>query len=48
MAVQEPTLTDINSKNPKPFTQEKFADFAENDLGANIIFWNTTTPWLKQ
>ncbi|WP_052760873.1 MULTISPECIES: hypothetical protein [Photorhabdus] len=48
MAVQEPTLTYINPKTTKPFTQEEFADFAENDLGANIIFWSTATPWLKQ
>uniref|UniRef100_UPI0036DF4E11 hypothetical protein n=1 Tax=Photorhabdus sp. RM322S TaxID=3342825 RepID=UPI0036DF4E11 len=48
MAVQEPTLTYTNPKTKKPFTQEEFADFAENYLGANIIFWSTATPWLKQ
>ncbi|MBS9425356.1 hypothetical protein [Photorhabdus caribbeanensis] len=48
MAVQEPTLTYTNPKTKKPFTQEEFTDFAENYLGANIIFWSTTTPWLKQ
>ncbi|CAQ84077.1 MULTISPECIES: hypothetical protein [Photorhabdus] len=48
MAVQEPTLTYTNPKTQKPFTQEEFTNFAENYLGANIIFWSTTTPWLKQ
>ncbi|WP_448511517.1 hypothetical protein [Photorhabdus laumondii] len=48
MAVQEPTLTYTNPKTKKAFTQEEFTHFAENDLGANIIFWSTTTPWLKQ
>lgn len=48
MAVQEPTLTYTNPKTKKAFTQEEFTNFAENDLGANIIFWSTTTPWLKQ
>ncbi|WP_324251595.1 MULTISPECIES: Mammalian taste receptor protein (TAS2R) [Photorhabdus] len=48
MAVQEPTLTYTNPKTKKPFTEEEFTNFAENYLGANIIFWSTTTPWLKQ
>ncbi|WP_338049167.1 hypothetical protein [Photorhabdus australis] len=48
MAVQEPTLTYTNPKTQKPFTQEEFSDFVENYLGASIIFWSTTTPWLKQ
>ncbi|CAE14921.1 MULTISPECIES: hypothetical protein [Photorhabdus] len=48
MAVQEPTLTYTNPKTKKAFTQEEFTNFAENDLGANIIFWSTTTPRLKQ
>ncbi|MBS9428088.1 hypothetical protein C6H64_14175 [Photorhabdus luminescens] len=48
MAVQEPTLTYTNPKTKKPFTQQEFTDFAESYLGANIIFWSATTPWLKQ
>ncbi len=48
MAVQEPTLTYTNPKTKKPFTKEEFTNFAENYLEANIIFWSTTTPWLKQ
>lgn len=47
MAVQEPTLTYTNPKTGKRFTREEFVDFAENYLGADIIFWSTTTPWLK-
>ncbi|WP_445497733.1 hypothetical protein [Photorhabdus sp. SF281] len=35
MAVQEPTLTYTNQK---PFTQEKFADFAENYRGRTSFF----------
>lgn len=47
MAVQEPTLTYKNPKTKKPFTKEEFQGFAEDYLGANIIFWSTTAPWLK-
>ncbi|OWO81697.1 Mammalian taste receptor protein (TAS2R) [Photorhabdus luminescens] len=48
MAVQEPTLTYTNPKTKKPLTQEEFTDFAENYLGADIIFWSTTTLRLTQ
>ena len=47
MAVQEPTLSYTNPKTHKKFTQEEFTGFAENYLGANIIFWSTQSPWLK-
>lgn len=47
MAVQEPTLTYTNPKTKKPFTRQAFTDFAEHYLGADIIFWSTSTPWLK-
>ena len=47
MAVQEPTLTYTNPKTGKKFTRAEFVDFAENYLGVNIIFWSTSTPWLK-
>ena len=47
MAVQEPTLTYTNPKTGKKFTREEFVDFAENYLGVNIIFWSTSTPWLR-
>lgn len=48
MAIQEPTLTYTNPKTHKKFTREEFTDFAEDYLGANIIFWSTQSPWLKQ
>ncbi len=48
MAVQEATLTYTNPKTKKHFTKEEFSDFAMNYLGAKIIFWSTSTPWLKE
>ncbi|WP_205627193.1 hypothetical protein [Herbaspirillum rhizosphaerae] len=47
MAVQEPTLTYTNPKTKKPFTRREFSDYAENYLGVDIIFWSTSSPWLK-
>ncbi len=47
MAVQEPTLTYINPNTNKRFTKNEFVDFAQNYLGANIIFWSTISPWLQ-
>lgn len=46
MAVQEPTLTYMNPKTKKPFTKEEFTKFADDYLGASVIFWSTTSPWL--
>lgn len=48
MAVQEPTLTYTNPKTKKPFTKEEFMDFARNYLGADLIFWSVTAPWLAR
>ncbi|MGH9614740.1 MAG: hypothetical protein ACRD4P_16860 [Bryobacteraceae bacterium] len=47
MAVQEPTLTYINPRTKKRFTKEEFQEFAKNYLGAKIVFWTTSAPWLK-
>lgn len=47
MAVQEPTLTYKNPKTGKPFTRNEFIAFARDYLGADIIFWSTSAPWLK-
>ena len=47
MAVQEPTLTYRNPATGKPFTRNEFVQFAENYLGADIIFWSTSSPWLN-
>lgn len=46
MAVQEPTLTYTNQNTGKPFSKAEFVEFAENYLGADIIFWSTKSPWL--
>jgi hypothetical protein len=48
MAVQEPTLTYTNPATGKPFTKEEFVAFADDYLGANIIFWSTASPWLTK
>ncbi|HVI49505.1 MAG TPA: hypothetical protein VM802_31855 [Chitinophaga sp.] len=48
MAVQEPTLTYTNPKTKKPFTKTEFVSYAAGYLGVNIIFWSSSTPWLKQ
>ncbi|MGJ0638591.1 hypothetical protein [Xenorhabdus bovienii] len=48
MAVQEPTLTYTNSQTKKKFTQQEFIKFAEEYLGANIIFWSASSPWLSK
>ncbi|MBY6255771.1 hypothetical protein K3G69_04555 [Phytobacter diazotrophicus] len=47
MAVQEATLTYKNPKTGKPFTKQEFVNFAADYLGADIIFWSTASPWLK-
>ncbi|TCL74658.1 hypothetical protein [Rhizobium sp. BK251] len=48
MAVQEPTLTYKNPTTKKPFTKEEFTAFAQDYLGASVIFWSVRSPWLKQ
>jgi hypothetical protein len=48
MAVQEPTLTYRNPATGKPFTRDEFVSYAADYLGADIIFWSTATPWLKE
>ncbi len=47
MAVQEPDLKYLNPKTRRPFTQSEFAHFAQNYLGARIIFWTTQAPWWR-
>ncbi|HBA60043.1 MAG TPA: hypothetical protein DCZ92_04335 [Elusimicrobia bacterium] len=46
LAVQEPTLTYTNPKTKKPFTRAEFTAFGRDYLGADIIFWSTSSPWL--
>jgi hypothetical protein len=47
MAVQEPTLTYKNPKTGKKFTRDEFTAFARDYLGADIVFWSMSAPWLK-
>jgi hypothetical protein len=47
MAVQEPTLTYRNPKTRKRFTRQEFESFGRNYLGARIIFWSASSPWLN-
>lgn len=48
LAVQEPTLTYKNPKTGKPFSKQEFVQFGEDYLGADIIFWSTSSPWLSE
>ncbi|WP_420963651.1 hypothetical protein [Brucella sp. IR073] len=45
-AVQQPTLTYTNPKTGKRFTKDEFIRFADDYLGADVIFWSPSTPWL--
>lgn len=47
IAVQEPDLAEINPHTGKKFTTKEFVDYATNVLKVRIIFWATTSPWLK-
>ncbi|WP_218023472.1 hypothetical protein [Nocardia altamirensis] len=48
VAVQEPDFDYTNPLTGKPYTKQDFVDFANDYLGANIIFWATSAPWLHQ
>lgn len=43
-AIQEPDYTYINPKTGKHFTVKEIYDFANNYLGASILFWNIQQP----
>ncbi|MGK9236335.1 hypothetical protein KXS07_31425 [Inquilinus limosus] len=47
MAVREPTLTYNNPKSGRPFTKDEFVSFAGDYLGADLIFWSASAPWLR-
>ena len=47
MSVQEPDLDFIDAKTGKPFTRDSFIGFARDYLGADIIFWAYSAPWLQ-
>lgn len=46
MAVQEPDFNYVNPRTGKPYTRAEFAEYARETLGASIIFWATSAPWL--
>ena len=48
MAVQEPTLTYKNPRTKKPFTKDEFVKYAEDFLGADVVFWSSASPWLRK
>jgi hypothetical protein len=48
MAVQDPTLTYTNPKTGKRFTRDEMVAFARDYLGADIIFWSASSPWLQR
>ncbi|MER5549697.1 hypothetical protein ABT072_46740 [Streptomyces sp. NPDC002589] len=48
MAVQEPDINAKDSKTGKPYTRERFTDFAHDYLGARHMFWTTEADWLQK
>jgi hypothetical protein len=47
MAVQEATLTYKNPATGRGFTRDEFEKFGREYLGAEIIFWSASAPWLR-
>ncbi|GAA2707843.1 hypothetical protein GCM10010315_03200 [Streptomyces luteosporeus] len=48
MAVQEPDVKAKDPKTGKPYTRERFTDFARDYLGARDLFWTTEADWLQK
>ncbi|MFF0218095.1 hypothetical protein [Streptomyces vinaceus] len=48
MAVQEPDFEYTNPSTGKPYTKEEFVDFGGRRLGADVMFWATSAPWLHR
>ncbi|MEU8587386.1 hypothetical protein AB0C59_10335 [Streptomyces sp. NPDC048664] len=48
MAVQEPDFEYTDPDTGKPYTRKEFTDFGKGFLGADCIFWATSSPWLKR
>ena len=44
IAIQEPDYTYINPKTKKKFTTSELANFAQDYLGVNAVFWNVEEP----
>ena len=47
MAVQEPTLTYTNPATGRTFTKNELQSFGGEYLGAHLIFWSASSPWLR-
>jgi len=47
MAIQEPDYTYTNPDTGKPYSFTEFYEFAENYLGADILFWNIEEPFFS-
>ena len=47
VAVQEPDLDYVNPQTGKTATRQDQQDFAGDYLGADIIFWAPSAPWLQ-
>ncbi|MDR8050300.1 hypothetical protein [Burkholderia cenocepacia] len=48
LAVQEPDLDYRHPKTGKRVVKDQQTEFAVDYLGANIIFWATSAPWLQK
>ena len=46
-AIQEPDYTYTNPKTGRHYSVKQLYQFAANYLGANVIFWNTQQPQLR-
>lgn len=46
MSVQEPTLNYSSPCTGEKYTKQEMVDFGADYLGASIIFWAATAPWL--
>ncbi|MET9494440.1 hypothetical protein [Streptomyces sp. NPDC006552] len=47
MAVQEPDIAATDPRTGKPYTRERFTDFAHDYLGARQMFWTPEADWLR-
>lgn len=48
MAIQEPDYTYKNPATGTYYTAAEFYDFAQNYLGARLLFWNITEPFFSR
>ncbi|RJQ80404.1 hypothetical protein D5S17_08040 [Pseudonocardiaceae bacterium YIM PH 21723] len=48
IAVQEPDFEYTSPKTGQKYSKQEFVDFANDYMGANIIFWALNSPWLHE